>query len=111
MMMPPLVLSSSSIRRRTTRSCNGRNFIALPPSRQIVGGAFLRTLPARLLDQRLGAFKRRVLIALPLERRRGPGTAEALVRRKRPAPQDHPLAVAPVRFEELRLSRAESRDA
>jgi hypothetical protein len=28
-MMPPLVLSSSSIRRTTTRSCNGRNFISL----------------------------------------------------------------------------------
>jgi hypothetical protein len=65
-----------------------------------VGGAFLRTLPARLLDQRLGTFKRRVLITLPLERRRGPGTAEALVRRKRARPQDHPLAVAPVRFED-----------
>jgi hypothetical protein len=30
-----------------------------------VGGAFLRTLPARLLDQRFGTFKRRVLITLP----------------------------------------------
>jgi hypothetical protein len=27
--MPPLVLSSSWIRRTTTRSCNGRNFISL----------------------------------------------------------------------------------
>src|SRR5262249_36938246 len=31
MMMPPGVRSSSSIRRTTTRSCNGRNFIVEPP--------------------------------------------------------------------------------
>src|SRR5215472_15452034 len=32
MMMPPLVFSSSSMRRMRTRSCNGRNFIGFLPS-------------------------------------------------------------------------------
>ena len=31
MMMPPFVFSSPSMRRMTTRSCNGRNFMGFAP--------------------------------------------------------------------------------
>jgi hypothetical protein len=34
MMMPPFVLSSPSMRRMTTRSCNGRNFMGLVSGRR-----------------------------------------------------------------------------